>query len=690
MALIKNLEILQVCGCDETAEPAKNAIDFCGRLAADLGAKVYLAANFPGDRSRFYQHSKLEAVEENLEAAVSWSKAAPNRLLLVAGSEHPSDLLNDPALSAVEIVMAPWHSEATLFAESGIAHLLGDPERAPICPAGNFAAGTIGYAAFCALVGVYLKKERLGKSDSATVLGPSAMSWVNWKAAAGGVTGREMKREGNQGLWPTLECKDGYAALVYNQKDWPSIIKMVDDERLADPKYADFTERSDCADEWLGIIRDWAKRHTKDELNTLFFDHAVPSAAVLTPSDLLSDALMQHRDAFKIRELDNGEEQHLVQPSHRFVQSIKSEEHQPESSTVAGSLPLSGLRVLDLGIITAGAGTGALLADMGAEVLKVESKTYPDPFRFWAGSDDSPLFKFNNRNKFGLDIDLKTESGKAQFLALVAEADVVVENFRRGVIQRMGFGLEELRKHNPKIVLASISGQGDSGPRSSHVTYGSTLEANSGMSSLMSYEDGVPYTSGYNLNYPDQTVCLYGAASIALAVQEAERSNTAIHIDISQRDTAAFIMGPALELVARGVDDRPESIKAALSNSVFDGMVLSSDAEWIAVHVPDWRRLAKADSELSVVSSTAELHAWAGAHTALEIEGVLSAVNCGAQRCLNGKAMFDAEIDKGSGIFARTSTNQLVKGFPFKFAQSAMTIHTESPVIGEHNTRFIA
>lgn len=689
MKLIHDLEVLQVCASENVSDAAINAVDFCGRLAEDLGATVYISKNFPGNRSSFYQYDKREAMQTDLESALSWAIEKANRLLLVVGGEHPDKRLENTSASFVEVVMAPWHSEATLFAESGIAHLLGDPERAPICPAGNFAAGTIGYAAFCALVGVYLKKERLGKSDSATVLGPSAMSWVNWKAAAGGVTGREMKREGNQGLWPTLACKDGYAALVYNQKDWPSIIKMVDDERLADPKYADFTERSDCADEWLGILRDWAKRHTKDELNTLFFDHAVPSAAVLTPSDLLSDALMQHRDAFKIRELDNGEEQHLVQPSHRFVQSIKSEEHQSESSNVVGSLPLSGLRILDLGIITAGAGTGALLADMGAEVLKVESKTYPDPFRFWAGSDDSPLFKFNNRNKFGLDIDLKTESGKAQFLALVAEADVVVENFRRGVIQRMGFGLEELRKHNPKIVLASISGQGDSGPRSGHVTYGSTLEANSGMSSLMSYEDGVPYTSGYNLNYPDQTVCLYGAAAIALAVQGAERSNTAIHIDISQRDTAAFIMGPALELVANGSDDRPESIKAALSNSVFDGMVLSSDQAWIAVHIPDWQRLTTADPELSAVSSDADLNAWAGTRAAVEIQETLRVANCGAQLCLNGKAMFDAEANKGSGIFARTSTNQLVKGFPFKFAHSEMTIHTESPTVGEHNDRFL-
>jgi len=690
MALIQNLEILQVCGCDEAAEPAKNAIDFCGRLAADLGAKVYLAANFPGDRRRFYQQGKLDAAQENLEAAVSWSKAAPNRLLLVAGGEYPCALLEDPALSAVEIVMAPWHSEATLFAESGIAHLLGDPDRAPICPAGNFAAGTIGYAAFCAMVGVYLKKERLGKSDCARILGPSAMSWVNWKAAAGGVTGRAMKREGNQGLWPTLACKDGYAALVYNQKDWPSIIKMVGDERLADPKYADFMERSDSSEEWLEIIKDWAKQHTKDELNALFFDHAVPAAAVLTPRDLLNDPLMQHREAFVIRKGGDGKEQHLIKPSHRSVQSIKNDKPEISGLKISGDLPLSGLRILDLGIITAGAGTGALLADMGAEVLKVESKTYPDPFRFWAGSDDSPLFKFNNRNKYGLDIDLKTESGKTQFLSLVATADVVVENFRRGVVQRMGFGLEELRKHNPRIVLASISGQGDSGPRSGHVTYGSTLEANSGMSSLMSYEDGVPYTSGYNLNYPDQTVCLYGAAAIALATQEAKRSNTAIHIDISQRDTAAFIMGPALELVANGLDDRPATLKAALSNSVFDDMVLSKDQEWVAVHIPDWQRLTQGDTALASVSSAPSLTAWAGAHTASQIEDMLRAAACGAQRCLDGRTMFEAEIQKSSGIFARTSTNQLVKGFPFKFIDSELSIYGESPTIGEHNEQFLS
>ena len=159
MKLIHDLEVLQVCASENVSDAAINAVDFCGRLAEDLGATVYISKNFPGNRSSFYQYDKREAMQTDLESALSWAIEKANRLLLVVGGEHPDKRLENTSASFVEVVMAPWHSEATLFAESGIAHLLGDPERAPICPAGNFAAGTIGYAAFCALVGVYLKKS---------------------------------------------------------------------------------------------------------------------------------------------------------------------------------------------------------------------------------------------------------------------------------------------------------------------------------------------------------------------------------------------------------------------------------------------------------------------------------------------------------------------------------------------------
>ena len=113
--------------------------------------------------------------------------------------------------------------------------------------------------------------------------------------------------------------------------------------------------------------------------------------------------------------------------------------------------PLHGIKVLDLGIITAGAATSAMLADLGADVIKLETKSRPDPFRAWAGArdEDSPFFRLNNRNKRGVDVDLKSESGRKVFLALAAEADVVVENFSRGVLERLGLGFENPEKGQP-------------------------------------------------------------------------------------------------------------------------------------------------------------------------------------------------------------------------------------------------
>src|SRR5690606_7562475 len=159
-------------------------------------------------------------------------------------------------------------------------------------------------------------------------------------------------------------------------------------------------------------------------------------------------------------------------------------------------------RVLDLGIITAGAATSALLADAGAEVIKIESKRYPDPFRSWspgarnADQETSPVFDFTNRNKAGLSIDLKTAGGRDLFLDLVTTADVVVENFRRGVLDELGIGWQTMRERNPRLVLASISSQGETGPDRGYTSYGSTLEATGGLAAISGYPDGPPVITG--------------------------------------------------------------------------------------------------------------------------------------------------------------------------------------------------
>jgi crotonobetainyl-CoA:carnitine CoA-transferase CaiB-like acyl-CoA transferase len=491
-----------------------------------------------------------------------------------------------------------------------------------------------------------------------------------------------------------LPCRDGYAALVYNEKDWTSIQKMLGDDRLEDERLDSLQKRMVHQELWLPIVRDWAASRTKAELNALFLEYAVPAAAVATPRDLLQDPLLQHRKAFHPRNKSDGTTVMAMREPHRIIHRMPATTAPQVRASIdapgvaAGQLPLSGIRVLDLGIITAGAGTGGLIADMGAEVLKIESATYPDPFRFWAGSDDSPLFKFNNRNKYGVGLDLKTDEGKARFFELVKSADVVVENFRRGVIERMGFGLEALRQHNPRIVLASISGQGADGPGAHHATYGSTLEANSGFAALTCYEEGRPYITGYNVNYPDQTVCLYGAAAIALAVQSARDQNCSLHIDISQRDTAAFIIGDVIERVSAGMSDLPDVVRGATSPNAFEGVFKSSDGVYLAVSVTDWQQVSDSP-ELDGVTTREALAAWVEARSHEIAESDLLAAGCGAARCMDGKGMYELERTQATETFQHTQSGALVKGFPFQFLGNPMKVWCEAPAIGQHNDRFV-
>lgn len=218
---------------------------------------------------------------------------------------------------------------------------------------------------------------------------------------------------------------------------------------------------------------------------------------------------------------------------------------------------LQGIRVLDLGIITAGASTSAVLADLGAEVIKVEGPSYTDPFREWLGTtnapnwwNESPQFRATNRNKSSVCLDLKSERGHGLFMKLVAQSDVVVENFRAGVLKRLRIDYETLCAANPGIILASISSQGQTGPDSGNTSFGSTLEASSGLAYLMRYAGETPKITGRGLNYPDQVASLFAASAIMAALVERHRTGTGVVLDLSQRELTSFLVGEALVAAA--------------------------------------------------------------------------------------------------------------------------------------------
>lgn len=175
----------------------------------------------------------------------------------------------------------------------------------------------------------------------------------------------------------------------------------------------------------------------------------------------------------------------------------------PQSPTAATSLPsptstprapLHGLRVLDLATLFAGPLAATMLGDFGADVVKVEHPRKPDPSRGHGPAKDGIglWWKVLGRNKRAITLDLSSPGGRDTLLALAAEADVIVENFRPGTLERWGLGWEELSAVNPRLVLTRVTGFGQFGPYSHRPGFGTLAEAMSGFAAITGEPEGPP------------------------------------------------------------------------------------------------------------------------------------------------------------------------------------------------------
>ena len=198
--------------------------------------------------------------------------------------------------------------------------------------------------------------------------------------------------------------------------------------------------------------------------------------------------------------------------------------------------PLAGVRVLDLSTIVSGPLCAQILGDLGADVLKLEPPR-GDSNRYLAGSNEDGLsgyFAQANRNKRSACVDLKTEAGVRVLRGLVADADVLVENYRPGVMERLGVGYEVLRADNPRLVYAAISGFGPEGPYSGQPAYDMVIQALSGIAKLMIGTEQEPRLVSNLL--ADKTAGLNAAFAICAALYERERSGEGQRVDIPMLD----------------------------------------------------------------------------------------------------------------------------------------------------------
>ncbi len=215
----------------------------------------------------------------------------------------------------------------------------------------------------------------------------------------------------------------------------------------------------------------------------------------------------------------------------------------PKPSSPPG--PLHGLRVLEFGQIAAGPFTGSLLADLGADVVKVENPDGGDGMRGWPPLTTAPQtddraegasafsenFASLNRNKRSITADLKDPMAVERLKDLITSADIVVENFRAGVLPRLGLGYEEARRLNPAIVYCSISGYGQHGPYASKGAFDVTVQAMSGLMSITGEDGRPPVKCGVPVG--DFCAGLYAAFTILAAVRRAEATGEGAYIDCS-------------------------------------------------------------------------------------------------------------------------------------------------------------
>lgn len=252
--------------------------------------------------------------------------------------------------------------------------------------------------------------------------------------------------------------------------------------------------------------------------------------------------------------------------------------------------PLAGLRVLDLSELLPGPFMTQSLVELGADVIKVERPPHGDPMRRAAPA----LFAAVNRGKRSLQADLKTEAGRATVLALAEGADVMVESFRPGVIARLGLDWAQLQQRNPRLILASLSGYGSTGPCAQWPGHDINYLAAAGVVGMAVKDDGA--SPSFGVPVADLAGATYALAAVQTALLHRVRSERGQHLDISLTDCVAHWMNPRLAALHEAGGDAGRARQAVQQRPAY-GSFRCADGQVLTVAALEdhfWRALVKA------------------------------------------------------------------------------------------------
>ncbi|MBV1878180.1 MAG: CoA transferase [Pseudomonadales bacterium] len=372
--------------------------------------------------------------------------------------------------------------------------------------------------------------------------------------------------------------------------------------------------------------------------------------------------------------------------------------------------PLTGYRILDLTTVISGPFTTMLLGDQGADIIKIESVSNPDHARGagFGSNQFSATFLNNNRNKRGLTLNLKTEQGKQLLFKLVATADVFIQNFRPGVVERLGIAEAEIRAIKPDIIYTSISGFGESGPWSHKPVYDPIVQALSGLATIQAGSDELKPKLVRTI-LPDKLTGMTTAQALTAALLHRERTGEGQHVRVSMLDSVvSFLWSSDMggqTFVGKEVDvQRAATFIDLIYQTSTDYISVSamSNKQWealcIALEEPQWLtderfktpalRDQHADARLAMTQQALLAKSAAAWLEILENAGVPCAP------VLKRKEMIEHPVVKASELIIETEhpiAGPIRQTRPAaRFSKSQPEMRYGAPLTGQHNQEILA
>jgi crotonobetainyl-CoA:carnitine CoA-transferase CaiB-like acyl-CoA transferase len=385
---------------------------------------------------------------------------------------------------------------------------------------------------------------------------------------------------------------------------------------------------------------------------------------------------------------------------------------------------LEGLRILDMTQVAVGPYATMLLGFMGAEVIKVESCSRMDISRGQArpasGSgalypqgeigerpwDRTGHYIHRNGNKMSLTLDLATPRGKALLLELAAKCDVLVENYRASVMDRLGLGYATMSQVNPRLIYVKISSQGATGPEKDYGSLGSTLEQTAGLASITGYEDGIPLMT--NETFPDPVVGILAVGVLMAALRQRRQTGRGTLIDLAQREVTAAMLGE--HILAHGTTGNvpgptgnrhphmaPQGVYVCRGEDMWVSICVANDTQWCglcqAIGQPelaqDVRFATLAARQVHADAIDAILTSWTQERDHYHVMHLLQAHGVPAGAVLKGsetiadphlhaRGFWDAVNHPESGLYQQVTT-------PWQLSTSPRRTTSPAPSLGQHN-----